>query len=324
MGNFTFDACRADYLLRWENLKLNDSKLSQFEAAATKINNGKAVYQSLEQQTGIPWYFIGMLHLRESDCNFGTHLHNGDSLRARTHNVPAGRPKTGTPPFTFEFSALDALQDYKGVDWATDTVAKIAYNSEKFNGFGYRMHGVPSAYLWAGTNQYVRGKYISDGVWSPTAVDQQLGCMGVLKILLEKYVTAPAPTPIPIPVEQAPTSPLVEVIPSPKATISTPTNAEMNKVSRKHYLNDIMAKVSAVMGFFGLTFKAGDSLNLESTQSTINTIKEIASAIGPNMFIIGIIGLACYFLYQNSMIKEDVVEGRTEPSGGNPLVEDNK
>ncbi|PNA15926.1 peptidoglycan-binding protein, partial [Pseudomonas sp. MPR-R1B] len=86
------------------------------------------------------------------------------------------------PPFTFEYSAIDALtrEGLTRMDWTTYIIERIAYANEKFNGFGYAMHGVPSAYLWAGTNQYERGKYVADNVWSPYAVDQQLGVMGVL------------------------------------------------------------------------------------------------------------------------------------------------
>lgn len=306
MGNFSYASCKDDYTKHWSELVINPNKISQFQGAATKIIAGQTVYKSLESQTGIPWYFIGLLHYRESDCNFHTHLHNGDSLNARTHNVPAGRPHAGNPPFTFEFSALDALADYKGQDWTKETIEKISYNSEKFNGFGYRMHGVPSAYLYAGTNQYVRGKYVADGVWNPNYVDTQLGCMGILKIILatNKNIATTVGPVIP-----------VSTITTPKATIDPPTNKELNLVSRKHWYNDLMQKFMGVIGLGGASYKGLQSIDLESTRSTLETIKSIAETIGSIGVIVGAVALGAYFIYQNSMIKQDIVEGRYEPSG---------
>src|SRR6185369_1832675 len=51
---------------------------------------------------------------------------------------------------------------------------------EKYNGLGYAAKGVPSPYIWAGTNQYQSGKYVRDHVYDPNAVDTQLGCAGLL------------------------------------------------------------------------------------------------------------------------------------------------
>jgi len=33
----------------------------------------------------------------------------------------------------------------------------------------------PSPYVWSGTDQYNRGKYIADGHYDPHAIDKQLG-----------------------------------------------------------------------------------------------------------------------------------------------------
>ncbi len=51
---------------------------------------------------------------------------------------------------------------------------------EMYNGPGYAKRGLPSPYIWAGTNQYAKGKYIADGHFDPNAVDHQLGCAGLI------------------------------------------------------------------------------------------------------------------------------------------------
>ena len=55
---------------------------------------------------------------------------------------------------------------------------------EEYNGLGYASRGVPSPYVWSGTDQYRSGKYVRDGVYDPNAVDSQLGCAGLLMAMM--------------------------------------------------------------------------------------------------------------------------------------------
>ena len=132
----------------------------------------------------MPWWVVGILHSMECGLSFHQHLHNGDPLSARTVQVPAGRPKTGTPPFTWEASALDALR-CDGLDQVTDWSPGHALMAfENYNGTGYRRRGVPSPYLWSFTDQYRCGKYTTDGRYDAQAVSRQCGCAALLKLLL--------------------------------------------------------------------------------------------------------------------------------------------
>ena len=134
--------------------------------------------------TGPPWVMIGALHMRESSCDFDCHLHNGDPLTARTTHVPAGQPETGSPPFTWEESAIDALsmpphELGKVVNW---NIERILYECERYNGWGY-MGKCNSPYIWACTTHYTGGKYVADGVFDPDAWDSQVGCAAIFKVL---------------------------------------------------------------------------------------------------------------------------------------------
>jgi lysozyme family protein len=162
---------------RWDNMEVHKN----FTPIAKRILAGKSQYQIAESLTGVPWYLIGLLHMRESDLDFNTQLAQGDPLHKKSTHVPRGRG-----PFpTWSSGAYDALVTLKGwnkiKDWRLE---KILYYSELYNGWGYYNHGVPSAYVWAGTNIYKGGKYIADGVWSSSAVDQQPGVAGVLKAMM--------------------------------------------------------------------------------------------------------------------------------------------
>lgn len=175
----TFEAVKSSYRALWTGMVISPPKIPAADQAARRIMAGKPRYLALEQKTGVPWFFIGLVHLRESNLNFDTYLGNGQSIHRVTTIVPVGRG----PFSTFEAGAIDALQKMKFTairDWSLE---RIAFCLEGFNGYGYRSHGVNSPYLWAGTNRYTRGKYVRDGVFDPNAVDQQLGSMAVLSRL---------------------------------------------------------------------------------------------------------------------------------------------
>jgi hypothetical protein len=55
---------------------------------------------------------------------------------------------------------------------------------EQYNGLGYANRGLPSPYVWSGTDQYISGKYVRDGVYDPAAIDKQLGCAGLLMAMM--------------------------------------------------------------------------------------------------------------------------------------------
>jgi lysozyme family protein len=176
----TFEALRDDYATDWKRMIIRDNRRAAVDAIARKLIGSRPRYQAVEKATGVPWFVIAVLHERESDADFTTHLHNGDPLLRRTYHVPAGRPPPpARPPFTWEESATDALT-YDGLaavkEWP---VERIAYQCEAYNGWGYH-RGMPSPYLWSFSNIYRSGKYVGDGVFSASAVDKQCGVMPML------------------------------------------------------------------------------------------------------------------------------------------------
>lgn len=171
-----------EYGKLFASMVIRDSWKSRAEYAARLIISSKARYQTVEKQVLTPWYIIGLLHLMESECDFRTHLHNGDPLTARTRQVPRGRPVKGNPPFQWEESAVDALQ-YDHVLPPLNTIDQQLYALERFNGLGYRKRGINSPYLWSGSNHYSKGKFVRDGVWDSNSVSDQVGAAVVLKIL---------------------------------------------------------------------------------------------------------------------------------------------
>lgn len=160
-------------------------------------------YHAVTAKTSVPSYVIGCIHMMESGFNFKTHLHNGDPLTARTVNRPFGRPKNGEPPFDWHDSAIDAISDFclrvnfKSLPPHLWSLARCLTFLEKYNGLQYRkmyqeglleawpqdLLGVPSPYLWSGTQWYKKGKFSADGVYDKNLVSKQIGCVPVLKML---------------------------------------------------------------------------------------------------------------------------------------------
>lgn len=163
--------------LFWAACKILPEREPAVRAVCAKILANKERYIAVSKVTKVPWQIIGCIHNLECGLRFDRHMHCGDPLTARTVRVPAGRPKTGNPPFTWEESAIDALSNTGVSEW---NIKNSLYFLEAYNGFGYRNRGVVSPYLFSFTDAYKCGKYTSDGVYSPEAVSQQVGAVAIL------------------------------------------------------------------------------------------------------------------------------------------------
>jgi lysozyme family protein len=184
----TIETERTNYLQLWNSCVIRPEKLSAVDHQITHLVDNKKRYEEVSKTTGVPWYVIALIHSMESGCNFNTHLHNGDPLTARTVQVPAGRPKTHLPPFTWEESAIDALGYDHLVSEKDWSVEAILFRLEGYNGWGYRSHNCNSAYLWSYTMHYTKGRYVADGQWSDTSMSSQCGAAAMLKRMADKKI----------------------------------------------------------------------------------------------------------------------------------------
>lgn len=181
---------------RWNKAKI--TRASQVVAQAKKLTANRSRYEAVSAATGVPWDVIAVIHMRESSADFKGVLHNGQKIIGtgkKTTIVPKGRG-----PFkTWEEAAIDALMKCapylgKNKDWSLANTLDLL---EKYNGLGYQKKGLPSPYLWAGTDQYVKGKYVADGKFDPNAVDKQLG----VAALMMKLRDDKAPVKVEVPVD---------------------------------------------------------------------------------------------------------------------------
>lgn len=177
---------------RWTRMSIKPASAAEFNSVAKRLCASKERYQHIADATGVPWFIVAVIHERESSGNFTEQLGQGDPLGHVSIHAPKGRGPFFNHPDdlpgqdAFYRAALDALIDCpphaaRNKDWsAGGSLTQL----EQYNGLGYAERGISSPYIWSGTNQYVSGKYVSDGKFSATEVDEQLGCAGLLHAMM--------------------------------------------------------------------------------------------------------------------------------------------
>lgn len=184
--NPTIDILRPEYEALYANCIVRPEKEGELSWLLGQLAKHQHRYQAVSDQfQSMPWEFVAAIAQREMGIRFDRHLHNGDPLTARTVRVPAGRPETGNPPFTFEESAYDVLSvgshDMRGVtDWS---IPNMLFLLEQYNGWGYRWKGRRSGYLWDASNLEQQGRYVADHVFDPSAWSKQIGCATMFRAL---------------------------------------------------------------------------------------------------------------------------------------------
>lgn len=188
-----------EYAKQWDTMQILPSRAAEAVRAEQYAIKNEDIYSAIEKATGVPWPMVAVDHRRESDAQdasgnplFTSYLGNGQPLWIKTTIVPIGRGpfvKKGSSPdemrSAFITGGLDAYH-YDHMDRVTDwRLEKILYYCELFNGAGYDMRGLPSPYLWGGTNIQRKGKFVSDGKFSSTVMDGQLGVAPILAMIMK-------------------------------------------------------------------------------------------------------------------------------------------
>ncbi len=220
---------------RWKAMHIKADRIVALDRTAQRLcaPAAKGRYQAISDavwRTPDRWWFVAVVHERE--CGGPPHwdhqLGQGDPLGEVSRNVPAGRgpfldhPGDAPGHDAFHRAALDALIDCqpKAGGWPHwDTMGGVLTILEEYNGLGYAAYGVPSAYVWSGSDQYVSGKFVEDHVYRAGVIDVQEGCAPLLSRMKAfdasiNFAALPSPSkpsaPKP-PISPAPKSPTADV-----------------------------------------------------------------------------------------------------------------
>ncbi len=182
------DELRKEYESRFAVLQIRPERSKEVDALIAKMIGGRTRYEAVSAATKVPWFVIGSIHGLECSFMWDCHIFNGDPLDRRTVHVPSGRPVKGQPPFTWEESAIDAMEFEGFTSWNDWSIAGTCFTVEKYNGFGYRKRGIPSPYLYGGTQFQMKGKFTSDGHFDAFAETKQIGATAIFRRLLDSSV----------------------------------------------------------------------------------------------------------------------------------------
>ncbi len=192
----TFESIADDYRKLFTSCQITESKRSEVAQYVSKIVDParRKAYEQVFEETCVPWYFVAITHGMEASFDTRAHLHNGDSLKNKTVQVPAGRPDPWKPPSDWVSSAVDAMKYDKFHEKSDWDLATCLYRWEAYNGWRSRtLHSINTPYLWSYSNHYTKGKFVADGVWDGNAVSKQCGAAVMLKALVEAgHISPPA------------------------------------------------------------------------------------------------------------------------------------
>jgi lysozyme family protein len=191
-----FEDIADEYRKLFETCEIRTANRSDVQWYVTKITDParRKSYEQCFEETCVPWYVVAIIHGMECSFDFNSHLHNGDSLKAKTKQVPAGRPNPWLPPSDWVSSAVDAIRYDKLHEQADWSLPRILYRWEGYNGWRSRLlYKINTPYLWSFSNHYTKGKFVADNKWDPNAVSKQCGAAVMLKALVEGgHIAQPA------------------------------------------------------------------------------------------------------------------------------------
>lgn len=175
---FSMSSGKSRYNFSDVNFSLTNKNQKELNNIKTIYAKNKAKYKEVEAATGVPAELICAIHYREGGCKFNTYLHNGEKLGHVTKQVPKGKYFTD-----WTEAAIDALKDNNPSKYNFNKRDDLLEFAERYNGLGYRKRGLQSPYVWAGTDRYSGGMFVSDGDYNASARDRRVGVAAIVKSL---------------------------------------------------------------------------------------------------------------------------------------------
>jgi len=177
---------RINYIEGFRTIQVLPEWKEDVAAAVATVLENRVEYEAIERSTGIAWPYVASIHYRESGCNFDKQILNGEPWTRKTKYVPKGHG----PWESWRDAAIHVLRlHHVASDSASrlHDVENMLAKLEAWNGWGYAKRDLNSPYLWSGS-QYGEGvgKFTSDGNYSETAKDKQVGAAVLVHELMSR------------------------------------------------------------------------------------------------------------------------------------------
>lgn len=191
---YTFAQLKAEYTALLTRMVI--TRRTAVDEAANRLlrNIDEHRYAAGCQITGVPQIWAAASFEREASSKFNLNPAQGWPLHSRSQIKPYNGPFRTWEDAQVEAYKIDGLDKVGADNWTWELAC---FYGEKFNGFGPRLHGMHTGYLWAGSNNYTSGKYVSDGKWSAGTVDSQLGIIPMMFRMVQIRPNLDLPTPFP-------------------------------------------------------------------------------------------------------------------------------
>jgi len=180
--SYQFAALQAEYTALLQRMVI--TRPNEVDRVARKLIEyiDQKRYTEACNTVGVPQIVAASSFERDASSNFRDSPAQGDPWNQRSHNWPPCGPFSSWTEAAVWAYRHEGFEKIGAANW---TWERACYEEEIFNGFGPRNHGRHTGYLWAGSNIYTGGKYVSDGVWSATTFDSQLGVIPVMRRIVQ-------------------------------------------------------------------------------------------------------------------------------------------
>lgn len=151
------------------------ARLSDIKAVAESVTANKDAYVRVATALHAPWAVVGVIHQIDWGGDFGVTF-KGTPLASPEPAATAGSSTAWSDSAKQDLAPWWGTTDAKNLGAVLDRI-------ERYNGLGYRRRGVFSPFLWACSNLYTSGRYVSDGTFDATATTKFCGAATILKYL---------------------------------------------------------------------------------------------------------------------------------------------
>lgn len=161
------------------------NRAAQIDQVAKRLTQPGVLghYEDVRAQIAVPIVVQATICEREDGADFTKSPAQGDPWNRVSIHVPRGIGPfpDWTTAAVYSWTHFDNLAK-NSAPWS---MPYACWKWEAYNGFGYRAHGIPTPYVWGGTNVQKPGKFVADGKFNASVWDMQLGCVPVALRMIE-------------------------------------------------------------------------------------------------------------------------------------------